>query len=304
MSSILVVDDDADIRLLLRLELSTEGHQIAEAANGEQALRRHRGRSARSRGARHDDAGARRLGRARRRSTRHRAADRRDHRAGQRRRPPRRRAARARRPRRDRQALRPRLARRAWSTRCCSSSPTSARSTAGAGWLGRSAADALAVGRGRRAGDRRHRRGRGQAWLEDVPELTAADAVDATEDALERAPASRRRSTPTRSGPPTRPARATRSRCGRSGPPCGPSRSSCSSPASGAQPVAIDDRDARRHRLRAVRARVRGARRATSTTPARDRTIRRNIALTVAAVARGRAGARPRRHRLVARSHR
>jgi DNA-binding response OmpR family regulator len=38
MSSILVVDDDADIRLLLRLELSNEGHVISEAANGQQAL--------------------------------------------------------------------------------------------------------------------------------------------------------------------------------------------------------------------------------------------------------------------------
>lgn len=38
MPSILVVDDDADIRLLLRLELSAEGHQIHEAADGRQAL--------------------------------------------------------------------------------------------------------------------------------------------------------------------------------------------------------------------------------------------------------------------------
>jgi CheY-like chemotaxis protein len=38
MSKILVVDDDADIRLLLRLELSNEGHQIYEAANGQEAL--------------------------------------------------------------------------------------------------------------------------------------------------------------------------------------------------------------------------------------------------------------------------
>ena len=38
MPSILVVDDDADIRLLLRLELSNEGYQISEAANGEEAL--------------------------------------------------------------------------------------------------------------------------------------------------------------------------------------------------------------------------------------------------------------------------
>lgn len=38
MSTILVVDDDADIRLLLRLELSAEGHRILEAGDGEEAL--------------------------------------------------------------------------------------------------------------------------------------------------------------------------------------------------------------------------------------------------------------------------
>ena len=38
MSSILIVDDDADIRLLLRLELSAEGHHIAEAGDGRAAL--------------------------------------------------------------------------------------------------------------------------------------------------------------------------------------------------------------------------------------------------------------------------
>lgn len=38
MSRILVVDDHEDIRLLLRIELSADGHQIDEAADGEQAL--------------------------------------------------------------------------------------------------------------------------------------------------------------------------------------------------------------------------------------------------------------------------
>jgi CheY-like chemotaxis protein len=38
VSSILIVDDDADIRLLLRLELSAEEHKIAEAVNGRDAL--------------------------------------------------------------------------------------------------------------------------------------------------------------------------------------------------------------------------------------------------------------------------
>lgn len=38
MSRILIVDDHEDIRLLLRLELSADGHQITEAANGEEAL--------------------------------------------------------------------------------------------------------------------------------------------------------------------------------------------------------------------------------------------------------------------------
>jgi len=38
VASVLIVDDDADIRLLLRLELSAEGHQIAEAADGRAAL--------------------------------------------------------------------------------------------------------------------------------------------------------------------------------------------------------------------------------------------------------------------------
>lgn len=38
MSAILIVDDDPDIRLLLRLELSAEGHQIIEAEDGEKAL--------------------------------------------------------------------------------------------------------------------------------------------------------------------------------------------------------------------------------------------------------------------------
>lgn len=38
MSTVLVVDDDPDIRLLLRLELAAEGHHIQEAGDGAQAL--------------------------------------------------------------------------------------------------------------------------------------------------------------------------------------------------------------------------------------------------------------------------
>ena len=38
MTRLLVVDDDPDIRLLLRFELAAEGHDIIEAANGEEAL--------------------------------------------------------------------------------------------------------------------------------------------------------------------------------------------------------------------------------------------------------------------------
>ncbi len=38
MERILVVDDDPDIRLLLRLELSAEGYEIAEAPDGAAAL--------------------------------------------------------------------------------------------------------------------------------------------------------------------------------------------------------------------------------------------------------------------------
>jgi len=38
VSSILIVDDDPDIRLLLRLELFADGHQIIEAGDGQAAL--------------------------------------------------------------------------------------------------------------------------------------------------------------------------------------------------------------------------------------------------------------------------
>jgi DNA-binding response OmpR family regulator len=38
LARILVVDDDPDIRLLLRLELSAEGHTIVEAGDGRAAL--------------------------------------------------------------------------------------------------------------------------------------------------------------------------------------------------------------------------------------------------------------------------
>ncbi len=38
MTRVLVVDDDPDIRLLLRFELAAEGHAVIEAGNGEEAL--------------------------------------------------------------------------------------------------------------------------------------------------------------------------------------------------------------------------------------------------------------------------
>lgn len=38
MASVLIVDDDPDIRLLLRLELDAEGHHLVEAGDGQQAL--------------------------------------------------------------------------------------------------------------------------------------------------------------------------------------------------------------------------------------------------------------------------
>jgi DNA-binding response OmpR family regulator len=38
MARILVVDDEEDIRLLLRMELSAEGHQIVEVGDGQAAL--------------------------------------------------------------------------------------------------------------------------------------------------------------------------------------------------------------------------------------------------------------------------
>jgi DNA-binding response OmpR family regulator len=38
VSRILIVDDHEDIRLLLRIELSSDGHQISEAGNGIEAL--------------------------------------------------------------------------------------------------------------------------------------------------------------------------------------------------------------------------------------------------------------------------
>ncbi len=37
-SHILVVDDEPDIRMLARLALETEGHEVTEAATGEEAL--------------------------------------------------------------------------------------------------------------------------------------------------------------------------------------------------------------------------------------------------------------------------
>ena len=40
MTTLLVVDDDPDIRLLLRYELAAEGHHIVEAGHGEEALAR------------------------------------------------------------------------------------------------------------------------------------------------------------------------------------------------------------------------------------------------------------------------
>ncbi len=42
MASILVVDDDASIRTLIRAILETDGHQVREAENGNVALRLYR----------------------------------------------------------------------------------------------------------------------------------------------------------------------------------------------------------------------------------------------------------------------
>jgi len=41
MANILVIDDDPDVRGLIRAFLEPDGHTIAEAADGEQGLRRH-----------------------------------------------------------------------------------------------------------------------------------------------------------------------------------------------------------------------------------------------------------------------
>jgi DNA-binding response OmpR family regulator len=40
LATILVVDDDPAIRLLLRMELSAEGNEVVEASDGEEALER------------------------------------------------------------------------------------------------------------------------------------------------------------------------------------------------------------------------------------------------------------------------
>jgi CheY-like chemotaxis protein len=40
MASVLVIDDDADIRSLLRLALSLDGHEVRTAANGAEGLTR------------------------------------------------------------------------------------------------------------------------------------------------------------------------------------------------------------------------------------------------------------------------
>ena len=41
MANILVIDDDPDVRGLIRAFLEPDGHAIAEAGNGEQGLRHH-----------------------------------------------------------------------------------------------------------------------------------------------------------------------------------------------------------------------------------------------------------------------
>jgi CheY-like chemotaxis protein len=41
MASILVIDDDADVRGLIRAFLEPDGHTISEAGNGEEGLRQH-----------------------------------------------------------------------------------------------------------------------------------------------------------------------------------------------------------------------------------------------------------------------
>ena len=63
--TVLVVDDDADVRALVSELLTRAGYEVSEAPNGREALKLAVRRAARPRAARHLDARARRLGDAR-----------------------------------------------------------------------------------------------------------------------------------------------------------------------------------------------------------------------------------------------
>jgi DNA-binding response OmpR family regulator len=74
MTNVLVIDDEAPIRLLCRVNLEAEGMKVAEAADGPSGLEKARREPARRDPARRDDAGPRRV--ARRGAARRRPATR------------------------------------------------------------------------------------------------------------------------------------------------------------------------------------------------------------------------------------